>query len=176
MPPLDPPRVPRKAPSKPTIGRHALKWRNELFGNEKYCYDLQSIIKLFNQISGYDDAPNPNKSLWGSCISALQSVYDVMHTLGVRGSDKQQQAKQSIAAALLVLDSDYKIENMDLMKIILPHEDRTTRTDWLDKCIARRQFLDVFDEPEFFCYNKQKHKKNSCVIYLYVLRRSILLY
>ena len=75
----------RGPPGNGTIGRHALKWREELFGNDNnYYYDMKSIIKLSNRISGYNNAPNPNKLLWRYCIASLQSVYNVMHTLGIR--------------------------------------------------------------------------------------------
>ena len=150
-------------PSDTERKRQARKLRKELFGHKKHYYDMDSIIKLFNQLSGYNNAPNPDKLTWGFCIATMQSVYTVMHKLGVKGTDIEQQVKQCVAAVLLVFDKDYSIVNKKLMDAILPHKDRTTRKDWLDKCVTRRMLLDIFDDSEYFCGKHQQHDRNSYV-------------
>ena len=87
----------------------------------------------------------------------------VFKQLGVRGTDKQQQAKQCVAAAMLYMKGD-EIVNKKLLDEILPHKDDHERNKWINKCVEKRNLLELFDEPEYFAYNEQTYDNPSCVI------------
>ena len=48
---------------------------------------MESIIKLFNQLSQYKTTSNPNGLSWAYDIAAIQSVRDITHRVGVRVID-----------------------------------------------------------------------------------------
>ena len=75
------------------------------------------------------------------------------------GADMEQQVKQRIAAALLVLCGD-KILNKKLIDQLISQEDDHTRNDWINKCVLRRNNLELFG-PEHFCDNEQQYEVAS---------------
>ena len=157
MPLLDP----RKKVSDGTRKAHARLIRDKLFKSNVYHYDIESLAKLFNQVSQYTEAEtlNPNKLQWGYSITAIQSAYYVLHQLGLRGTDMQQQVKQGIVAALLYIFGD-KILNKPLIDKLVPHGNDHTRNDWIDKCVLRRTNLELFG-AEHYCDNEQQYETPS---------------
>ena len=149
-----------------TIQRMAEKLNKDLFCNKRYYYDIKSIIKLLNQLSRYDRAPNPYNLDWGYGIASIQSVHDIMHKLDTRGTDIQQQVKQGIGASILVFKEDYDIDNKKLIDRILPHKDEQARDDWIQKCVMRRRVFDRTHEAEDYCNDGKVHKTPSCVQYV----------
>ena len=109
---------------------------------------------------------NRNELHWSHSISAIEAAYYVFHKLGLRGTDEQQQVKQGIAAALLVFkEGSCSIANKKLMDQLLPHDNDHTRNDWIDKCVMRRNYLEVFG-PEPYCASGHATYDNpSCVFY-----------
>ena len=86
-----------------------------------------------------------------------------MTELGTRGIDIQQQVKQAMAASVLWLDDDDNVKNKKLIDQILPHEDKDANNEFIRKCVARRKMLELYDDPEHFCNDEQKHVTPSCV-------------
>ena len=161
----------RQRPSPSTVQRLARKLKKDMFQSKKYYYNMEAIIELFNQLSGYEEALacNPHQLLWGSCIASMVSVHNIMKQLGVRGTDVQQQVKQGIGAAILQLDENYKVMNEKLIDKILPHENDQTRDDWIQKCVNRRRIFDLFGTAEDFCNDEKTHETPSCVYLLTII-------
>ena len=157
---------PRPLPncSDSTISRIARELNKKLFENNRYKFTLDNLVKLLNQLSGYQNAPH-NNIKWGYALLAIIAMESVFKLMGVRGTDKQQQVKQCMAGGMLYMDGD-KIINKKLLDEILPHEDAHTRNEWIDKCVDRRKMLELFDEPEFFADNGQTHDTPSCVSFV----------
>lgn len=164
-----PPIIPLPECSKSTIERHAKELNEKLFKGKKYRYTLANVVKLLNQLSGYEYAPH-NNIKWGYALLSVIAVESIFKQMGVGGTDKQQQAKQCMAGAMLYMEGD-KIVNKKLLDEILPHEDEHARNDWIDKCIKRREIFELFDEPEFFADNGQTYSGPSCVscVHLHVV-------
>ena len=162
MPPL-------KECPKSTIERHAKELSKKLWQGNKYRYTLANVVKLLNQLSGYDEAPHINVK-WGHALLSVIAMESIFKQMGVRGTDKQQQAKQCMAAAMLYMQGD-TIVNKKLIDEILPHEDEHARNDWIDKCVMRRKLFRLFDEPEFFVDDGQIYSRPSwyCCSHLYVV-------
>ena len=157
-----PPQLPIPSPS--TIKRHARQIRDALFKNKQYYYRTEQVRILLNQVSGYEEANNCNTEglLWGDCIVSVSSIRFIMKKLGVKGTDAEQQIKQAIAAAMLVLEED-KILNKKLLVEVLPHEDEHERNKWIDKCVDRRKKFEIQNDFEYFCDNGQTYDGPSCV-------------
>ena len=66
MPPLDSQRQRIKVSDR-TRKRHARLMRDTLFKANKYYYDMDTITKLFNQVSQYSEAQalNSHELHWG---------------------------------------------------------------------------------------------------------------
>ena len=162
-----------KRPGGTTVKRLAEKLNKEMFMSDDCYYRMEDIVRLLNQLSGYEKAPNPTGILWGSCITSMISMQQVMKQLGVQGTDIQQQVKQGMAASVLLLDKKYNVQNKKLIDHILPHKDDHCRNDFIDKCVVRRKALDLFGDPEYFCNNGQKYVTPSyvyiCVVSLYMI-------
>ena len=106
---------------------------------------MESIIKLSNQLSQYTHVPNPYKLHWGHGIAVIQSAYDVMHQLGIRGTDIQQDVKQGIGAALMTFDDGYDVRYPN-----------------------RRKLLHISGDLQKFCNEGKSHTNASYVSALYI--------
>ena len=160
MPPLWP--LPEASPS--TIERYARAMNKKMFNGNKFRFTLANVVKFLNQLSGYANAPHNNIQWWYALLSVI-AIESTFKQLGIRGTNQQQQAKQCIAAAMLHMEND-KVINKPFFHRILPQTNEECRNDWDDKCVVRKNLLEVFDEPEFFCDNGQTFATPSSAIIL----------
>ena len=89
----------------------------KLCEGKHYQYTLANIVKLLNQLSGYQDAPH-NNIKWGYAALAvivwkLYCMESIFKQMRVKGTDGQQQAKQCMRAAMPYMEGD-KIMNISV--------------------------------------------------------------
>lgn len=166
------------SPIDKTISRKAEALNKDLFKHGQYYYHHKDIVKLLNKLSKYSEAPNNDNLLWGDCISTCINIKNMIHKIGIGGTDILQIVKQCVIACMLdIKNSNYeykKIGNKDFISDIVPHVDKNCKIDYIRKCIKRRKNYDETGNTDQFI-DAPIHKTPSYVhiliqalIYLYL--------
>ena len=98
-----PPLLPEPSPS--TIERFAREMNKKMFNGNKFRFTLANVVKFLNQLSGYPNAPH-NNIQWGYALLSVIAIESTFKQLGIRGTNQQQQVKQSMTAAMLYTEGD----------------------------------------------------------------------